>query len=266
MALTTIAQVNAALPGQRVTWSKTAPGLTAGMWYSSWTVAGLPGQGVAPSSGLSGDVPTDATTGAMPFLNPAAGNTHLARVQGGLTQIGTHSIVLAVYDRLWHNSGISSTSTGAQTVNSVPLTRPDALGASVEAWWEVYVVMGSGTPTVTLAYTDQGGGTETAGTSGVLPTTMALGRTGPFSLAAGDTGVRSIQTWTASATFTSGTIGLVMRRLVALAPLPLGPATSLDALAVGLPRIHDDACLEVLWWLMAGNSFAGWATLSLAQG
>jgi hypothetical protein len=127
--------------------------------------------------------------------------------------------------------------------------------------------MGAGTPTVTLAYTDQDGNTETTGTSGALGSAMANGRTNPFTLAEGDTGVASIQTWTASATFTSGTIGLVIRRLVCLKEFPdlTRPAIH-DALSVGLPRVYDDACLEVLLRVTANSPINGSLSMHLVQG
>jgi hypothetical protein len=220
----------------------------------------MPGAGVDPSSGLGGDVPTDATAGAFPFTNVT--DTHLARLEVYATVAGT----LILYDRLLHNSGISATSTGAQTLNTVALTRPDANGADVEAWWQVYVVMGAGTPTITLSYTDQVGNAGAAATA-VMVTTSAANRTGPFALASGDTGVRSVQTWTNSATMSSGTIGLVLRRQVATAGFPFANAAiSLDAIRLGLPRVYDDACLELVWLASSTTSNTVAGALKLAQG
>jgi hypothetical protein len=266
MAITTIAGANDALPGQRWVWRKSTT-IQAGGLYSSWTVAGEPGQGAAPSSGLGGDIPTKATAGAPNFVNPGSGNTYLAGVDALIRQSSTEGInYLAVYDRLWQNSGINVTIATGQTINSTALTRPNANGADVEAWWEVYATMGAGTPTVTLAYTDQDNNAETTGSSGALSSAMGLGRCGPFNLAAGDTGVRSIQTWTASATFTSGTIGLVLRRLVTgIYSLP-STLVRFDALAVGLPRIYDDACLELLFNTNSTNPITGYASFGMIQG
>lgn len=269
MALTTLASVNAALPGMKQEYVK-AVAVTAGAWNSAWLLTGPPGTGVAPSSGVAGDVPTDATAGSFPFTNPSSGNTYLARLDGYAQAAGAGPTMLAVYDRLWHNSGISSTATTAQTIQAstplVPLTRPDADGGSAEAWLEVYAAMGSGTPTVTLTYTDQSGNTGQSGSSGALVTTMAAGRTVPFQLAAGDTGVRSIQTWQASATFTSGTIGLVLRRCLTMLSLQVNTPSSFDALACGLPRVYDDACLELLWFSQSANTIGAAVQFALAQG
>lgn len=244
MAFTTMAQILAALPGQRIDFSKIGTN-TAGTWSSPWLGAGLPPAGSAPSSGLAGDVPTKDTVGALALVNSGAGDLFCGRLHAG-ENINTTDGMVWIYDRLWHNSGISATAVTAQTINSVALTRPDANGANVEAWWQVYVVMGAGTPNVTLTYTDQDGNTGNTGTSGVLATTMAVGRTGPFSMASGDTGVRSIQTWQSDATFTSGTIGLVLRRPLLCLPFDTGLEKVLDVLACGLASIPDNACLEFI--------------------
>lgn len=266
MALTTMAAVNAALPGQRSVMRKSFS-VNAATPNSSWMFAGTPSTGVTPSSGLAGDVPTDATAGSYPFVNPASGNTYLGRMTSYVAATQGGPMLWMLYDRLWHNSGIDRTLTTAQTINSVALTRPDANGARVEAWWEVYVAMGTGTPTVALTYTDQDGNTGQSGSSGALLASMGVGRTGQFTLAAGDTGVRSIQTWQANATFgTSGTIGLVLRRMVAAMRADAGEFVVADALSLGLPRVYDDACLELLINPLQASAAVGLVEFNLVQG
>lgn len=268
MAITTQAGVNSALPGQTMVFQKTGILNTFAKFISCWTDAGSPGQGASPSSGLAGDVPTKSTTGAYNYVNPASGNTYVGRVATGIPQGGNMTLGFFLYDRLWQNSGIDVTITTAQTVNSVALTRPDANGTDAEVWWEVYATMGSGTPTVTLSYTNSSGTASQSASSGALATGMSAQLAGQFTLASGDTGVKSVQTWTANATFTSGTIGLVIRRLVTFLMLPSGaPTIVFDALACGLPRVYDSACLEVLFY--AGTSswtITGPIAISLIQG
>lgn len=264
-----MAGVNLALPGQHIEVTRASannpPGnTTAAIWTGP---TGYPSGGAAPSSGVGGDVPTKATAGALPFVNPASGNTYLGRgVVRQAAFVPQNYVSCVLYDRLWHNSGISSTLTSGQTITSVALTRPNANGDSAEAWWQVYVLMGAGTPTVTLAYTNQVGTTRTTGTSGALSTAMTIDRTGPFQLDLGDTGVRSIQTWTASATFTSGTIGLVIRRQVAcLIASDDNSTVRYDAVSLAMPRIYDSACLELLHYFV-GNTATPFLTFSLIQG
>lgn len=252
MAFTTMAQVITALPGQRLRFRKSITTPSSG-WGSGWAGSGFPAAGADPSSGLSGDVPTIATTGALPLVNAGSGALALARAQASYDQVGA-TMILLLYDRLWHNSGINATITTSQTINSVALTRPDANGANVEAWWHVYATMGAGTPNVTLTYTDQDGNTGNTTTSGVLATAMATHRTGPFPLAAGDTGVRSIQSWQADATFTSGTIGLILRRRLAEIPIYANADAVQDALRCVLASIPTNACLELVAYSNTGSS------------
>jgi len=70
----------------------------------------------------------------------------------------------------------------------------------------------------------------------------------PFALAAGDTGVRSVQSVTLSATTgTAGDFGLTINRRVAIIGLPSGGiGDTLNIFSLGMPRIYDNACLALL--------------------
>lgn len=266
MAITTMDGLVAALPAFGTPFLKTsfAPQV-AGSFTSLWAQAGIPGAGANSSSGVAGDVPTDATAGAFPFTNVAS--SYLARFSGYATIAGQ----LLLYDRLWQNSGLSVTTTGGQTVQAntplVPLTRPDANGAAAEAWLQVYTTLGAGSTAKTITYTDQDGNLSQTGTLQGFVTTAAAQRTFPFALAAGDTGVRSIQSFDNVATSTSGTLGLIIRRFIAM--LSMNTSTtgaSLDPITGGLPRVYDDASLELIWIATATTSMNVGGTLALAQG
>jgi hypothetical protein len=233
----------------------------AGAFMGLWAIAGIPGAGANSSDGVGGAIPTSATAGAIPFSNVS--NTYMARLFATATITGQ----LFLYDRLWHNSGLSPTSLGAQTVNSTTLTRPDATGADVEAWMQVYGTLGAGSTAPTISYTDQDGNAGNTGTLQGFVTTAATNRCFVFSLAAGDTGVRSIETYTNGATMTSGTFGLILRRLVTSCGIPVAntPAV-LDPIGAGLPRIYDSACLELVWTASATSSVVLFGNVLMAQG
>lgn len=251
MAFTTMQAVLDAMPGQHLSLNKTLTTVGGG-WASSWQATGWPAAAATPSSGLAGDVPTSATTGALAFNNPVSLSLYLARLS--TTSSTGVTAFLTIYDRLWQNSGLSVTSTSGQTISSVALTRPDSLGANTELWWQVYAVMGSGTPNVTIAYTNSAGTASRSAVSGVLATAMIAGRTGPFQLASGDTGARSIQTWTADASFTTGTIGLVLRRRIMDIAIDAAKVVDLDALRCGLCAIPSNAALEFVMTGPTGQS------------
>lgn len=245
-------------------------------WFAWWRVAGNPSAGTDPSSGVAGQTLTNADAGALPFVNPASGLTYLVRMAASMGAVG----VLLLYDRLWHNSGLSPTLTTSQTVNSVALpsrcpviTDPtgqtfDALGHEVEAWFQVMgTAMGAGSVAPTISYTDQSGNAGNTATQQLWGGAMAVNRTSPFSLAAGDSGVRSIQAYQQTATQTSGVFSLVLRRRIATLRLPIANRTGiLDWAGLGMPVIPDDAHLELIWLPATTTTISLQADLMLAQG
>jgi len=258
VAISTIDGLLAAFPGQMATFVKSAPTMQAGgQWYSPWLVAGIPGLGTAPSSGAAGNTVDASLAGGIPFTNPGSGLTYL--VKAGFTASGAG--VMHLYDRLWHNSGLSPTVLTAQTVNSVTLPSRcpvlgdttgetfDTLGNQVEAWLQVYgTAMGAGTLSATISYTDEAGNSGSTGTQLSFASAAMVGRAFPFSLAAGDRGVRSIQSYQQTATNTSGVFGLVLRRRIAsfaISAVAQYGVQSFDQL--GMPVIPNSAHLEVLY-------------------
>lgn len=265
MAITSLDGLIAGLLSPAIPLLKNVTPQAAGAFTSLWAVAGIPGAGANATSGVAGDVPTDATAGAMPFTN--ATDTYLARFAGYGTVVGQ----LLLYDQLWRNSGLSVTTLGNQTVQAgtpaVPLTRPDANGAAAEAWLQVYTALGAGSTAKTITYTDQDGNASQVGTTVGFVTTAGANRCFPFSLAAGDTGVRSIQFFDNVATSTSGTLGLIIRRLVAPLVFTIANAgAALDPIGGGLPRVYDDACLELIWYASATTAVQTGGAVQLAQG
>ena len=241
MAITTL---DGALAGMKppTYFSKAVTGtLVAGRPFSPFYLAGVPGAATAPSPGLAGEALT-TYAGQLP-IPAASGNTHLARFSGvSSAQAG----VLLLCDRLWHNSGFTITSTGAQTINSAAWPARDMNGSTngvgVILGVEISSATGAGTPTITVSYTNDANTSGRTGTNSVATVaTSAAGTFYPIGLAAGDTGVRSVQTLTLSATWTSGTMHLVAYRV--LASLELGAAglpNAIDALTSGMPRCYDN--------------------------
>ena len=163
------------------------------------------------------------------------------------------------------------TLTSAQTILGTQTLPRYADGKGVRAYLVPSVVMGAGTPTVTLSYTN------TASTSGrttpanpslpVITTTSpvgaipysgtGVGKYGPFlPLAAGDQGILSIQTIQFSATMVSGCMNIVLcKPLLTLPATTVGVAAERDLVnqVPSMPVIYDGAVRN---WLM----YAGAAT------
>lgn len=226
---------------------KVGAATVAGRFYSPFYVAGRPGAATAPSPGLSGAALT-SYAGQLPYTNPGSGEARLARFGGSSTVAGQ----LLLCDRLWHNSGITVTATSSQTINSVAWPARDRNGSAdgdgVFIGVEVSTVMGAGTPTWTMGYTNAAGTSGRTITTAAQAATMAVGSFIPIQLSAGDTGVRSIQTWQQSATMTSGAYHLVAYRVLARVPIVVpNVGAFLDAISSGFVRLYDNTVPFLLW-------------------
>jgi hypothetical protein len=241
--------INAAsiLAGMQPGWtlskaSQTAEG--AGTCHSLWKAAGTPGAGSNPPllSAGSGYVPTRTTAGALPFTNPAAGNAYLACLDAW----GPTAGALVLYDRLWACSGFGTVITTAQTI-----TTPGNAGRStswdgVEAFLEVYTAPGATGANWTVTYTNAAG---TSGRTSVYShpaNAESVGQMIPLVLAAGDTGVQSVQSFQASVSSgTAGDIGITLVRRIATIPIAVAGGFR-DAFSLGIPRVQNDACVAAM--------------------
>lgn len=220
----------------------------AGVAHSLFYTAGRPGAGSAPSPGINGAAVTgNSVAGQIPRANPSSGNAHLGRLSLTASQAGT----LLLCDRLWHNSGLSVTSTSAQAISPATLPARDRNGSTngedVLAAIEWSAAGGAGTPTVTLTYTDQDGNAGATGTF-VGQATPAAGTFEIFSLAAGDSGIRAPTSFIQSATRTSGTMHLILFRILAQMEITAANiGNAVDALTSGMPRIYNDSVPFLVW-------------------
>jgi hypothetical protein len=229
--------------------------LVAGRPASLWSLAGSPGAGSfdATLNGVTLSSTSAQVAGQIRHVDPGSGNAHLSRLQAQATQAGT----LLLLDRLWHNGGYTITSTSAQNSTTPTWPARDIAGSTngdgVLLALEISAATGAGTPTVTVGYTNQAGTASRTATN-ILATvaSSAIGATYFIGLQAGDTGVRSVQSLTLSATWTSGTMNLVAYRL--LAALEIGGAfqsNAIDAITGGMPRLYNGT---VPWLVFVPNT------------
>lgn len=243
----------------------------AGTWHSLWKLAGYPVAGANPpaSTAGSGYVPTNSTTGAIPFTNPVSGNTYVARLALAGSTVGT----VILYDRLWACSGFNTTLTTAQNITTPgTITARDLNGATngdgVELWGEIYTAPGATTATWTVSYTNQAGTSGRSATYTHPANAESVGQMFPFALAAGDTGVRSVASLTCSASSgTAGDVGITLVRRIAEIPIMLANvAGMMDALALGLPRVYDNSCLAFMVLCSTTNTGLVQGSIGLTQG
>ena len=231
--------------------------------FSTVTVSGLPpacdfviasgfpagSQFSAYSTAANGAVITKDTIGALPFVNPTTGNTYLA----GMKWPHGASLIVTLVDFLWSKQVPDKAVITPQAINSVPFPNRDINGTANGDGVFIALTTGTsgvtGTGAVQISYTNQNG---TPGRTGnwIWSTTNPLATYFyPFSLEDGDTGVRSVQTLTLTASFSAATMGLVAFRPIAtITPLltktnePVG-----DAFSLGMPQIYNDSCLTFIY-------------------
>lgn len=202
-----------------------------------------------------GSIP-DISTGRLTFLG--------ARIN--TSTVGAGGAILM--DLLNVNGGLSGIVTGsAQTTNlpTAALTRYTS-GEGVMAGIVIYTLVGATATTVSISYTNS------AGTSGRTSTATTFGGTGfrevailiPIPLQAGDTGVRSIESVTVTATTgTAGNFGVCMFKPLAMISLESATgAMPLDAVSTGciigsLCEIDQNACLAISAFTTISTSMTG---------
>lgn len=268
----TITTVDGVVAGLRppVRFQKAITGtLVAGRPHSLWAIGGNPGAGSFDTTlnGVTLSSSSALVAGQLRHYNPASGNAYLAYLKAVATQAGS----LLLLDRIWHNGGFTITSTSAQNITSptwpsrCPTSgtddTPATTGLGVLLAVEVSANVGAGTPTITISYTNDHGTSGRTATN-VLATVASpiAGAVYFIGLQAGDTGVRSVQSLTLSATWTSGTINLVAYRHLADLALPgAGVPAALDFLSGGGARLYDGV---VPWLVFEPNT----TTASLISG
>lgn len=262
MTITTMAQLQSALPGRYSSWFPNVAPLSS--TPPSWTdlFQSRTGFAIPPTAG---EIPNNGTAGAWPIAGPAAGHTlYIARLRAWAGTNTTYPVVLA--DRLVHSSGLNATLTTAQTVTAPAVNRPDATGNDARLYLEIYTAIGATATTATVSYTNQSG---VAGQTATAP----LGAVGnsaaqtmiPVHLATGDTGVQSVQSVTLAATTgTAGNFGItIARQLAWVAPGVNLMPVSQDHFELGLPYISQLACL---FFMFQENSYFKGAELITVEG
>lgn len=267
MAISSVDQLIAGMQPGREFMKVSTPSLTAGRPQSLFYLGGNPGAAAAPSPGVAGAALT-SYAGQLIFGNPAAGNAYLARFSATAGVTGQ----LLLCDRLWHNSGMSPTNLSAQTINSATWPARDANnsanGDGVLVGVEVSATMGSGTPTLTMTYTNQAGTASRTATN-ILATaaSVPVGSFFPMGLQAGDSGVRSIQDFTLSVTWTSGTFHLVAYRVLARVDIALAYVPgAIDAVTGGMPKAWADTVPFLLFIPSTAAATNVWGSIVWTHG
>lgn len=221
-----------------------------GLRYCYAKDTGFPGAWAPGTPGLAGRA-TDGTTasdvGCIPIANPSSGANYLVDVVTCQSVAGMTELI----DVLWVNSGTVVTTTTAQTINSVTLPARDLNGSTNGECVQAGILVTTATTNAgavtntTLTYTNQAGTGSRTATISSFPATAVIGTFVPFQLAAGDTGIRSIQSVTLGTSYGGGAISLVMFRNICHSS---NPVVNVGSISTNLPynpgiRLYNGTCL-----------------------
>lgn len=214
---------------------------------SAWAV-GTPGLGGRATDGTaSGDA------GCIPYVNAASGANYLSAA----TIASTVLQAFQIWDVLWVNSGIVVTTTTAQTINSVAFPARDLNGSTNGAGVQVGLLVttattnGSAVTNCTMSYTNQDGTAGKTATMASFPATAVIGSVVWFMLAAGDTGVRSIQSITLGTSLVTGSVSLIAAVLLTPIPSMVINVQALSPITGDGVRLYDGTCMLLFHWAAA---------------
>ena len=253
---------------QKSTFATTAH--TAGLWYSLMRCGGNPAAdtilGTGTNLAFQALSDTVATASGIPHGGNVGGHKVLLSAAAQTATATTAPCVLMLVDMLGFYPITTVTTTGAQTLNNTVTLPRYTDGAGVQAFLTPSTVMGAATPNITLNYTNSAGtagkatpvtlpiGNSAAAVTSVVHSGTGSGKYGPFvPLAAGDAGIRSVQSINLSASYVSGVLNLMLcKPLLTLPITTLGVTAERDLVNqfASMPRIYDGACLQ--WLMLAG--------------
>lgn len=271
MAITTLDGIIAGAQQPRFFSKTMVAAAVVGRPASLWAGPGIPGAGSYDTTlnGVTLSSTSAMVNGQIPFTDPVSGNSYLSRFSGFVAGSGG-TLILA--DRIWHNGGFTITSTSAQSITSPTWPARDADGTTngngILLGLEVSSATGAGTPTVTISYTNESGTPGRTATN--VDATAASSVAGSFfriGLQAGDKGVRSIQSLTLSATWTSGTMNLVAYRPLAMIEISgSGAANAIDAVTSGMPKLYNGSVPYPIFIAATAGSSIFTGCMSVTQG
>ena len=245
-----------AYTGNSISFMKTGTAAdTAGYWYGTFKDAGFPGAWAPGTPGVNGRV-TDGTQsadyGSIPVKNPAVGGNFLTEIQWAASVNHTHLL----FDVLWVNSGLSVTSTStAQAITTPTLPARDVNGTTNGEGCMIGILFSAASTLAavnalsTVSYTNSKGvsgrtATMTAVQGSQLPATPVIGTIAWYNLAAGDTGVQSIQSFNIGATsWLTGTIHLFIARDIATMGTTIVNVAAQKVLGSPGIRLYNGSCI-----------------------
>jgi hypothetical protein len=239
---------------------------------SLWDGTGVPSAGsFAVGNTANGLVPDNTTAGAFP-INSFSGTGYLT----GATYVDFNTISNSIdgyyrlYDRLFHAGSYSfnaNTSLTSQPSFSARVPNTDYSGLQI--WIEAATAF-TGNPAITVTYTDQSGNAGHSTGSNAIAVAPPIGAMWQMPLAAGDCGVRKIES-VVCATATGGTFNVLILRPLLILPLDQywdknNVMEMNQWLDKRMPIVYPTSCMFLTWvgTANATASFDGVIELSAA--
>lgn len=241
----------------------------AASWYGFAKDAGAPGAWVPGTPGLNGAVVTAPFDGALPLGTPASGTWTLVDWLGASSVACT----LLPFDLLWYNTGIVVTTTTAQAITTPTFPARDVNGSSdgaglmIGLYWTAASTNAAAIAGSTVTYTNSDGvGSRTAtliATAGnQIPATPVIGTIVWFRLAAGDKGVRSIQSVTLTTSLVTGSVSLFVARWLPMIPAIVANAAPASPRLTGGVRVWSGSAIFFAYLATATTALTFSATMS----
>lgn len=240
--------------GKSIPFMKTSTATdVAGCWYCTSKDAGYPGAWAVGTPGINGRV-TDGTTsgdyGCIPIPNASTGANYLTALEMAASVNHTNDF----FDVLWVNSGIVVTTTTAQAITTPTLPARDVNGTtngdgcSIALLVTTVLTNAAANAGITVSYTNsKGTAGRTATLSAIagsqLPATAVVGTIIWFQLAAGDTGVRSIQSITLTTSLLTGAVSLMICRDISTIGTQVVNVSTPKSIGSPGIRLYNGTCL-----------------------
>lgn len=231
----------------------------AGQFYSYSKDAGYPGAWSVGTPGVNGrntDGTQAADNGCLQVGIPASGSWYVRDANISATVAGQFNL----FDVLWVNSGLVVTTTTAQSITQPTLPARDnngstsGLGVYAGILVTTATTNGSAITNMTMSYTNSDGTPGRTATIASFPATAVIGTFVPFLLAAGDKGIRSIQSITLGTSLVAGAISLICFNPILSNSVLLANTGSLAYPKKLDLRLYDGHCLIPFW--LASNTTA----------
>jgi len=231
----------------------------AGQFYSHSKDAGYPGAWSVGTPGVNGrntDGTQAADNGCLQVGIPASGSWYVRDANISATVAGQFNL----FDVLWVNSGLVVTTTTAQSITQPTLPARDnngstsGLGVYAGILVTTATTNGSAITNMTMSYTNSDGTPGRTATIASFPATAVIGTFVPFLLAAGDKGIRSIQSITLGTSLVAGAISLICFNPILSNSVLLANTGSLAYPKKLDLRLYDGHCLIPFW--LASNTTA----------